>query len=425
MERLKSAGVQSVIPMLPENAFFPYVGAENQQKFFPQLLLSDYQSSIEVALGLIPVPYETALNGQEGVTTETLGGLRRRPARGQGGYDPGVRSCYATWHKAHPKPIKGTTSFYIEEQGPIQAWCTSIRLFAEAATNAGSQLNRRTFVTALSKIKNFPGGLSPVLELRSRQVLRPDDVHRGEDPQQRATVVAMRPEDQPQAAGHVLGRRAEGEAAAHVARPSRWCAEVPHQSAESVPASISTRMPMTQYRIGVATTPSAVMEPAHARVPSGPQDEEGEQHFARGEDQQCAHGAADVRDPEQGNVDGEVVTAGADRHQRGSEEAAPERAVCQSGPALGVPQPDEPPDPQRQGDQAQEADDPGGDLEQEECHAEGGEDERGEPDHLARGDPPGSFGRRRGHHGHGHHCVVEVRADERARGKSENRREAG
>ncbi len=163
VERLKAAGVQSVIPMLPENAFFPYVGAENQQKFFPQLLLSDYQSSIEVALGLIPVPYETALNGQEGVTTETLGGFDDARPEAQGGYDPGVRSCYATWHKAHPKPIKGTTSFYIEEQGPIQAWCTSIRLFAEAATNAGSQLNRRTFVTALSQIKDFPGGLSPVL----------------------------------------------------------------------------------------------------------------------------------------------------------------------------------------------------------------------------------------------------------------------
>ncbi len=162
VERLKAAGVQSVIPMLPENAFFPYIGAENQQKFFPQLLLSDYQSSIEVALGLIPVPYEAALDGQEGVTTETLGGFDDARPEAQGGYDPGVRSCYATWHKAHPKPIKGTTSFYIEEQGPIQGWCTSIRLFAEAATNAGSQLNRRTFVTALSKIKDFPGGLSPV-----------------------------------------------------------------------------------------------------------------------------------------------------------------------------------------------------------------------------------------------------------------------
>ena len=107
VERLKAAGVQSVIPMLPENAFFPYVGAENPQQYFPQLLLSDYQSSIEVALGLIPQPYEQALNGQEGVTTETLGGFDDDRPQSKGGYDPGVRSCYATWHKAHPKPHQG------------------------------------------------------------------------------------------------------------------------------------------------------------------------------------------------------------------------------------------------------------------------------------------------------------------------------
>jgi hypothetical protein len=162
VERMKAAGIQSVIPLLPENAFFPYLGSENSEKYFPQLLLSDYQSTIEVALGLIPVPYEEALNGQEGVTTETLGGFDDARPESQGGYDPGVRSCFATWHKAYPKVPKGEESFYIEEQGPVQAWCTAIRLFAQAATNAGPTLNRRTFVTAMSKIKDFPGGLSPV-----------------------------------------------------------------------------------------------------------------------------------------------------------------------------------------------------------------------------------------------------------------------
>ena len=162
VERFKAAGVQSVFPLLPENAFFPYLAAENSQQYFPQLLLSDYQSTIEVALGLIPVPYETALNGQEGVTTETLGGFDDARPESQGGYDPGVRSCYETWHAYHPKPIAGTTSFYIEEQGPIQAWCGAIRLFATAAKDAGKDLNRRTFVEAMSKITNYPGTLSPV-----------------------------------------------------------------------------------------------------------------------------------------------------------------------------------------------------------------------------------------------------------------------
>ena len=62
----------------------------------------------------------------------------------------------------HPKPITGTQNFCIEEQGPIQAWCGAIRLFAEAAKNAGPDLNRRTFVEAMSKVTNYPGTLSPV-----------------------------------------------------------------------------------------------------------------------------------------------------------------------------------------------------------------------------------------------------------------------
>ena len=108
VERIKSAGVQSVFPLLPENAFFPYLAAEASQQYIPQLLLSDYQSTIEVALGLIPTPYEKELDGQEGVTTETLGGFDDARPESQGGYDPGVRSCYSTWHTFHPKPIAGT-----------------------------------------------------------------------------------------------------------------------------------------------------------------------------------------------------------------------------------------------------------------------------------------------------------------------------
>ena len=75
VEKLRAAGVTSVIPLIPFNAFLPVLSAQTAQKYFPKLLLSDYESSIESSLGLIPVPYEKALNGQEGVTTETLGGI--------------------------------------------------------------------------------------------------------------------------------------------------------------------------------------------------------------------------------------------------------------------------------------------------------------------------------------------------------------
>ena len=58
---------------------------------------------------------------------------------------------------------KGTERFYIEEQGPVAGWCSAIRLFAAGRHERRDRTsNRRTFVTAMSKITNFPGGLSPI-----------------------------------------------------------------------------------------------------------------------------------------------------------------------------------------------------------------------------------------------------------------------
>jgi hypothetical protein len=162
VERFKAAGITSVIPLVPENALFPYFGAETSQKYFPKLLLSDYEQSIVLSLGLIPAPYEQALNGQEGVTTETLGGFDDNRPESQGGYDPGVRTCFTTWHKAYPKVPPTLESYFIEEQGPIAGWCGAIALFDKAATDAGKSLTRRSFVTAMSKITDFPGSYSPV-----------------------------------------------------------------------------------------------------------------------------------------------------------------------------------------------------------------------------------------------------------------------
>ncbi len=162
VEKLHQAGVTSVIPLVPFNAFLPILVAQTQQQYFPKLLLSDYENSIETSLGLL-VPFGKALDGQEGVTTETLGGIDDPRPYAQGGYDPGVRSCWTVWHKAYPETPKGNLNDDIEEQGPVQGWCQEIHLFAQAAKAAGRDLNRRTFVTAMSQIKDFPGGYSPVL----------------------------------------------------------------------------------------------------------------------------------------------------------------------------------------------------------------------------------------------------------------------
>ena len=164
VQQLRSAGVTSVIPLIPFNVFYPVLQAETSQSYFPRLLLSDYESSIEAALGLIPIPYEKALDGQEGLTVETLGGgTTPSDYTGPLGYDPGVKACWIPWHKAYPQIPPGNTTDYIDQQGPVVSWCQVITLFATAARAAGSDLNRRTFVTALSKVKDFQGTYTPIL----------------------------------------------------------------------------------------------------------------------------------------------------------------------------------------------------------------------------------------------------------------------
>ncbi len=164
VQQLRSAGITSIIPLIPFNVFYPVLQAETQQQWYPRLLLSDYEESIESALGLIPIPYEKALDGQEGLTTQTLGG-GTTPSNytGPRGYDAGVEACWTPWHKAYPQIPQGDTTDYLEQQGPVVGWCQAITLFTKAARAAGSDLNRRTFVTAMSKITNFPGTSTPIL----------------------------------------------------------------------------------------------------------------------------------------------------------------------------------------------------------------------------------------------------------------------
>jgi hypothetical protein len=175
VQRLKAAGIKSVIPLIPFNSFFPFLSQENGQNYYPKLLLSDYESSITVTLGLIPIPYEKGLDHQEGVTVETLGGTDapQSVTPDGGGYNAAVQSCYNTW-SAHNKPTS-TVSPYIEEQGPIVGWCQAIRLFAAAALGAGPHLDRRTFVQSMSRIQNFPGTYTPNLSFGPNKYAGPTE----------------------------------------------------------------------------------------------------------------------------------------------------------------------------------------------------------------------------------------------------------
>jgi hypothetical protein len=172
IQKLDAAGIKTVLPLVPFNVFFPLITAENSQEYFPRLLLSDYEFSIETSLGVLQI-FSKALNGQEGVTTETLGGIDDDRPYSQGGYDPGDRQCWVIWHKAYPQIPKGNMNFYIEEQGPVQGWCQQIRLFDDALKIAGPSLDRRSFVEAMAKISNFAGGYSPVFSFGPDKIAGP------------------------------------------------------------------------------------------------------------------------------------------------------------------------------------------------------------------------------------------------------------
>ena len=75
LERLQADGVQSVIPIIPFNAFFPYLQAETTPEVLPEAAVVGLREHDRIALGLIPVPFEQALNLQEGITD---GDPRRR-----------------------------------------------------------------------------------------------------------------------------------------------------------------------------------------------------------------------------------------------------------------------------------------------------------------------------------------------------------
>ena len=79
-----------------------YLSAEIDAELLPEVCcLSDYEDTIDIALGLIPVPFDR-LELQEGITVETLGGADENSItqngtstplpESQGGYDPGVQS---------------------------------------------------------------------------------------------------------------------------------------------------------------------------------------------------------------------------------------------------------------------------------------------------------------------------------------------
>ena len=208
IQQLRSAGVDSVIPLIPFNVFYPVLQAETSQQYYPRLLLSDYEESIESALGLIPIPYEKALDGQEGLTTQTLGGSTT-PSNytGPKGYDPGVKACWTPWHKAYPQIPSGATTDYLEEQGPGRPLVRDdhpLRRGREERRPGPQPAHLRH--RALEDHR-LPGHLDADPQLRTRQTLRADPLQDRPSAQQRPPELAVPADVAKQGPGNLLDQR--------------------------------------------------------------------------------------------------------------------------------------------------------------------------------------------------------------------------
>ena len=89
VEKFKAAGVQSVIPLLPENAFFPYIGAENVAAVLPAAAAERLPVDDRGGARADPGPLRAGAQRAGGRDDRDAGRLRRQPAREPGWLRPG------------------------------------------------------------------------------------------------------------------------------------------------------------------------------------------------------------------------------------------------------------------------------------------------------------------------------------------------
>ncbi|MEX2268626.1 MAG: ABC transporter substrate-binding protein [Acidimicrobiia bacterium] len=172
--RLKSEGVEVVIPLVSVYPpFQSFVSSSSTQDYTPTLLLSDYEQSVNVALGLAESLYPEQVSGQKGPTVFTLSNEDDdrpdgdvvvpdipAPTRGAG-YTPAATECWKTYQEENPNRLEKFP--YIEAQGPTMRWCDAINVLKAAMEGAGKKLNRKTFIKALSGLEDFPVALTEAI----------------------------------------------------------------------------------------------------------------------------------------------------------------------------------------------------------------------------------------------------------------------
>ena len=229
IQKLRSAGVQSVIPLVPFNVFFPLLQAETQQMYFPKLLLSDYEGSIESGLGLIPVPYEQALNGQQGITTETLGGFDDARPESPRRIRPGGAQLLHDVAQDVPEAPEGQRVLLHRGARPDRRLVPGGPPVRAGGHDGRRQPQPPNVRRGDVSDHQLPGDTVADAFVRTEQVRRAHPVPGGQPAQQRATVLAVQVEDQPQTPGHLLGGATElasagdrgGRVAGRPGRPAR------------------------------------------------------------------------------------------------------------------------------------------------------------------------------------------------------------
>jgi hypothetical protein len=175
VSRLMDEDVDTVIPLLQVYPpFQSYLSASKAQGYKPTLLLSDYEQTVNVALGLAESLYPDEVSGQEGPTVYTLGNedddrpdgtvvsqLPDIDAPVGEGYTPEAEACWETYKKYNPNRLKKIP--WIEAQGPTMRWCDIITVVKQAMELAGKKLNRRTFIKGLSEIEDLPVALTQAI----------------------------------------------------------------------------------------------------------------------------------------------------------------------------------------------------------------------------------------------------------------------
>ena len=208
VQQLRADGVTSVIPLIPFNVFFPVLAAETQQQYFPRLLLSDYEYSIESALGSAPVPLREGARRARGPHDRDARRHRRHATRVGGGLRPrGAQLLHHLAQGLSPDAARATRTTSSKNRGRSKAGARRSACSPPAATAAGRNLDRRTFDAAMATITELPRRVLPGPDLRTRQVLGPTQyrvvrLHTNSPPVEPVQVPA-----EPHTPGGVLGRR--------------------------------------------------------------------------------------------------------------------------------------------------------------------------------------------------------------------------